>query len=251
MKLLDWPTRLLLLSCLLAAPNALYGAIIASEDFSYADTPNLDGANGGTGFGTAWSDQGGTYEVLSGEAVGTGNYRRDFDATAISAWAAEDVVWGSFDMQVVGTIQQWAGLSIYSGGSELSIVGDWFNQGVWSMDWKSPQSRVETTIAHDGTDRTAVIKFDIANQQIDVWVGDNTTDPIDVAQPSDMMVATSTAIGAVDGIRLGSNGSVTSFDLYYDNIVFATSFEEVGAIPEPATCLLLGVAGLGVFARRR
>lgn len=227
------PKTILLAFAMLASiaflTSPVHAVVIASEDFSYADTADLDGLTGGSGFSGAWAAGDGLYAISGGEAVGTGNYTRTFDAAATAEWANGGVIWGSFDMQVSsGTITQWAGLSLFDGGTELSIIGDWFNQGVWSMDWKSPQVRVNSDVDHDGTDRKAVIKFDIDNQQIDVWIGDNTTDLVPVIGTPDLSAATSAALANTDTIRLGSNGSVTSFALSYDNIIFATTALEVG-----------------------
>lgn len=224
--------------------------ILAEEDFDYADGP-LEGNGGASdGFTGAWFDAfGGDFNVASGQAVKTaasGGDFRDLDFT----FGSYSELWVSFDWGVDGDQGTFGGLSFFTTGTENVLIGDRFEQDVWGIAVPSGPFQ-NTAVSTDGF-LTAVAQITINGGGADVinlWVGDNATDPVDTSGTPDSTLGSLTLDG-VNRIRI-SNGSATPTT--FDNIVIGEFEADVNsaAIPEPTSLALIGLAGCGLAARRR
>jgi hypothetical protein len=199
---------------LLAASSQ--ATVIASDDFA-VDGP-LDGSTGGIGFTNAWS--GGTYTINTGLVSGTGNSLRSLASTLGSS----GTLWVSFDMARTAG-DSYGGLSFFEESTERLIIGDWFKKGVWGLDAKNGQRPI-TDISIDGI-KTAVAKITLgagATSAVELWVGENDTDPVDCSGLADASV-TSVNLENAGILRIGSG-----FTMDFADLIIADSAAEVGAI---------------------
>lgn len=227
---------------------AASAAVIATEDFTYADGP-LAGQNGGVGFAGAWT---GSSNVASNQAdVSGSNSFRDLAAT-LGSHGSE--VWGSVDI-LHPAADTFGGLSLFAptaGGpgnrTERLLIGDGFNQDVWGISAPG-HSIFNSASALDDTIKTGVfqIVFNPAGDDtVNLWVGADATSPVDVSGVPD--ASGNFELEDTNAIRLshGAGGSTI------DNLILGMSAADVGAIvPEPSTCVLLGLASLVAITRRR
>ncbi len=222
----------------LLVAGAAQAAVIAFDDFA-TDSADLGGMSDGSGFSDSWS--GGSYAVADGVVTGSGAAFR----TLSSEFGSTGEVWMSFDA-VRNSGSAWGFVSLFDGTStERLIVGDWYKQNVWSMEAKGG-TRGETTIANDGTYRTAVVKLTLDTGTMDLWVGDDATTAVDVSGDADLTVTGGTFAG-IDTVRIGNGMDVSVGDLRIGDTAL-----DVQAIPEPATIGLIGMVGGGLlFVRRR
>jgi hypothetical protein len=222
-------------SCLMIA-GAAQAAVIAYDNF--ATDGALDGSSGGSGFSDSWS--GGSYTVSTGVVNGSGASFR----TLSTEFGSTGEVWMSFDA-VRNSGSSYGFVSLFDGGTERLIVGDWFGQDEWSMEVKGG-SRYNTSIDNSGTYRTAVVKLSLDTGGVDLWVGDDAVTAIDITAAADIS-ATGATLAGVDSIRIG-NG----MDVSVGGLILGDTYQDVNAIPEPATLGLIGVFGGGLlFIRRR
>lgn len=238
-------TSLMLGAALMISGQAM-GAVIASDDFSYADG-NLEGNNGGTGFSGAWFNAfGGDVNVVSGVAIKGASSGGDFRELS-SAFGNTGEIWVSFDFQVPADVNTFAGLSFFTGGSEKFLIGDRFGSDVWGI--AVPSGPFNNATASTFGMKTGVAKItlvDGASDTVELWVGSDAVSPVNISGPADATLG-SLELEGVDRLRVGS-GDVAEFD----NLILATTAAEVGGVvPEPGSIALAGLAGLMVLARRR
>lgn len=222
--------------CLLAGVSQ--AAVIAYDDF--ATDGALDAQTGGSGFSDAWA--GGSYTVASGVVTGQGTSFRTFSTPL----ASSGEFWMSFDLGFTSSsANSWGGVSFFVGGTERFYVGDTYQKGVWGLSNTSVRSETSESILQGM--KTGVIKVTLgATSTVDLWVGANAVDPVDV---SGLAVATSTVsnLQGIDQIRIGAGADIDLGDL-----ILGDTFTDVQAIPEPATFGLLAAFGGGIlFIRRR
>ncbi|MEI6892813.1 MAG: PEP-CTERM sorting domain-containing protein [Pontiella sp.] len=227
-------------------------AIIAQDDFSYADGA-LTGQSGGSGFSDAWSTAFGTgNHIESGvaQSQGTGGNIR----TLNSEWGSSGTVWFTFDFGTSVDQNTFAGLSFFAdtngdvGRTERVLIGDRSGADVWGIAFPSggfSNSSLSTEGYKTGVGRITLGAS--ATSSIDLWVGANAVDAVDISGASDATL-TGLQLEDVTQVRFAAGADTYS----YDNFILGDTYTDVGAIPEPATLGLLGVFGGGLlFIRRR
>ncbi len=223
-------------SCVLAA-GAVQASVITYDDF--AGITSLDGSSGGAGWSDSWT--GGSYTAVAGILTGTGESYR----TLSSEFGSSGEVWMSFDaVRVSGS--SYGFVSLFDGGTERLIIGDWYTQGVWGLENKATGERLNTAIDNSGTYRTAVVRLTLDTGTVDLWVGDDAVTAVDVSGEADL-TSTGGTFAGVDTVRIGNGFSASVGDL-----ILGDTYEDVNAIPEPATLGMIGAfGGAMLFIRRR
>ena len=199
-------------------------AVIVSDGFTYPDGA-LAGNNGGTGFSAAWTGDG---NVVSGVVVGSNPSFR----TLATPLPSSGTIWVSFkwgldsgDSPPDGV---YGGLTFFQDGTERSLIGDTWAAGVWGINANGDgNNAVHSTVSDVGI-KTAVAKITLgadATSSIDLWVGANAVDAVDVSGPP-LVTKGGLTLAGVNTIRIGSGFQGSSFD----NLVIATTPAEVGAV---------------------
>jgi hypothetical protein len=230
---------------LLGMTQRAEAVILASDDMS------------GPASGTGWA-AGSQWEGLGGGRVtttGTTNISfRDF-AAPINGTNQVTYIRFDFTQSVPGTGAQWGGASFFEGleaaggGTETFFAGDPGNITNYGLDLH-PGS-VDSGVAINNQQRTIIAAIDTtpagATATYRIWV-----DNFNVGTPSATSTINNSSIDAAWGsFRFGSDGTNTDF---FDNLTIATTFREVGLVPEPASLgmfCLFGWAMLGINRRRR
>lgn len=183
----------------------------------------LEGQSGGQGFCDTWT--GGEYTVSGGMLSGTGEAYRMLS----SPFGSSGEIWVSFIFGVSGNQDGFGGLSFFNGTEERLIIGDWFEQDVWGMDAKRIQ-RMNSTVPILGI-KKCVAKITLghgAASSVDLWVGSDAAQRIDVNRDPDLTIAGVTLAG-VDRLRIGSD-----FRMEFGNLILGKTAEDVaaGELPE-------------------
>jgi hypothetical protein len=219
--------------------------ILASDDFSSPTS------------GTGWA-AGSQWEGLGdGRVTTTGTTNITFRDFAAPVDGTNQVTYIRFDFtqSVPGTGAQWGGASFFEGleaaggGTETFFAGDPGNIPRYGLDLH-PGS-VDSGVTIDNQQHTIIAAIDTtpagATANYRIWV-----DNFNVATPSGMGTINNSPIDAAWGsFRFGSDATNTDF---FDNLTIATTFGEVGLVPEPASLGLFGLIGwamLGMYRRRR
>ncbi|MBX2850362.1 MAG: PEP-CTERM sorting domain-containing protein [Phycisphaeraceae bacterium] len=256
-------TSLLAAVGVLASAQA-FGGVIASDDFNSYSDGNLVGQGvAGSGWAGGWiNGPGGVGDktVAGGAVQIVGSNSGAFRELA-TPFGTSQTIWISFDFHFTppgnaGTVNTFGGLSLFvgtAGSGEKTLLGDAFKKDVWGIS--SPGGLFEnTSVSVFDAARTAVARITINDGSadvVDLWVGDNDTDPVDVsggplASLDQKNGSTPYDFAGVDHIRLGS-GAASQFD----NIILGDTAADVGAVPEPGSLALLGLGGLALIRRRR
>jgi len=225
------------------APRA-EAVILASDDFS------------GPGSGTGW-EAGNDWEGLGGGVVSTADFTsfRDF-AAPIDGTNQVTYIRFDFTQAVPGTGAQWGGASFFEGtegaeGTETFFAGDPGQYPRYGFDYQAGAGDLDSGIAINNQPRTIIGAIDTtapgATTTYRIWV-----DSFDVSSPTATETINNSPIDAPWGtFRFASDA--TNTDLF-DNFTVATTFREVGLVPEPASLGLIGLFGvamLGTNRRRR
>ena len=230
----QWKPLFSSLLVMLASTTLIHADIIAEESFTYANG-NLTGRNGGSGFIGAWTSAiNDGLEVQNNVAVfdsnvAEGNFR------AMTPFGNVGEVWLSFDLGDSSGSNAFAGLSFMSndnfgpsGGNEKVLIGTRGGADVWNISLPAGgdsivQSNVPIAVARKG-----VLKVSLgvgATSSIELWVGNNTVDLVDVSGVPDV-----TFNGAwlqdVNRIRVAAG---RNSDMTFDNLVIGQTASDVGA----------------------
>jgi hypothetical protein len=221
--------------------------ILASDDFS--------GPASGTGWaaGSQWEGLGG------GRVTTTGATNVSFRNFAAPINGTNQVTYLRFDFtqSVPGTGAQWGGAALFEGleaamgGTETFFAGDPGNITNYGFDLQGGTGTVNSGIAINNQPRTIIAAIDTtpagAAATYRIWVNN-----FNIATPNATLTIPNSIIDAPwQSFRLANDATNTNF---YDNLTIATTFGEVGLVPEPASLglfALFGWAMLGMYRRRR
>ena len=261
-------------------PVALVGsasaAIIASDDFSYADGA-LSGQNGGTGWATAWADRStltGNAVVDAGDAVTSGvatvfgDNSGVFDdqgttfRTLSSSIGGSGDIWLSIDMSFTSGAATDSFVSFQFRNGAPPATGDPTDgaQGAWRIgdEWTGTNWAVSsnstgastTGTASTGALDTLLVHIDYTAGTSSLWI--NAADGTTLGAP-DASIATTP--GTIDTVLLRAGGGGGTYrELSMDNLVIGTLESDVrivAPVPEPFSAALLGLGGLALILRRR
>jgi hypothetical protein len=241
MKLLRvWTTAAVTCILLVIAPKA-EAVILATDDMS------------GPASGTGWA-AGSQWEGLAGGRVTTtGATNVSFRNFAAPIDGTNQVTYIRFDFthSAPGAGAQWGGASFFEGleaapGTETFFAGDPGNISNYGLDLH-PGS-VDSGVAINTQQRTIIAAIDTtppgATANYRIWVNN-----FNVATPSGTGTINNSPIDAAWGsFRFGSDATNTDF---FDNLTIATTFREVGLVPEPSSFGLVGLFGGAMLVMKR
>jgi len=223
--------------------GAATAAVIASEDFTYADGA-LAANNGGTGWAGAWTDVSGNAATVAG-GVGQTNFGQA-ERTLSSTVDVTGGVWIRATVQKTdtdGVAGSFGGIGLFNGGAEAGLIGN-FWPGVATDAWGAGPNGAQGEIAGDLVTSLSDVVVFIDDTQTLLWVNGN---PVALGAAE----ATGASTGDFDTIRL-RNGNGAAETYTYDNILIGDTAADVGVVvPEPGSLALLGLGGLAMLRRRR
>ena len=227
---------------LLSGPQTAKAVVIATENFSYANGA-LSGANGDFGWSTAWS---GTATVSGGVAV-TGNTNGFRNLTTPIVPTAGQRVYARMNFSAdPSQVNDFAGLSFFSGAGERALIGLPFNLNTYGWN-VTGASQAGSSVAASTTPVDLLGEF-IFNSSSNLTLNVYLNTAAGLGSPISTYTG-SMATGNWDRIRIAS-GTLAGTSATFDNIRIGTTLGDVGFIPEPTT--LLGVvASGGLFMMRR
>ena len=203
--------------------------VLASDDF------NAAGSGVGWMAGNEWEGLGGG--VVSTNPTGTLNVQsfRDF-ATPVDASNGVTYIKVDYAQIAPGNGSDWGGLAFFTGteaaaGTETLFIGNPAGPDFYGMDLKLDGAEVVSPVRIDDQFHTLIARIDTtgADDVYSFWV-----DNVNLSAPS----ATGTIVGGgpITGpwgtLRMASADPVTD---NYDNLVIATTPEEVGLVPSTLT----------------
>lgn len=255
-------TRVITLTAMAIGPMCLMTAIAqptAVETFNYPDGSGLSGLNGGTGWSSAWADNGkGTPTVNSGVlgGLGTGGgYAWRYFSSPVSI-TPNLTYYFRADLGYNDPVGYWSvDLTDGSGNiiSKLVLEHTWATSTIGTTAFTGP------TIGYpaDGTMETLIGKLQWdsadANLSISAWVtpasGPISATEAGAGSPTWIQtgLAPATDGKGIGGVTLENWGQNTS--VMGDNLYFGSTWADVAPAPEPGTLALLGLGGL-LFVRR-
>jgi hypothetical protein len=145
-------------------------------------------------------------------------------------------------------------LQLYSGGSEKLGIGNDWNSLNWAY-FAGPGDDGNLTgpvpyVLGETVNIAVRVDFNAsANDNFTLWLN-----PVAGVAEGSQAAAITTSItdrdGQFDNVRLRAGNGLDAITTF-DNIIFATEFADVVAVPEPSSAALIGLAGLALILRRR
>ena len=273
------------------APSTVQAALQASDAFDYSttdgqasNTNNLEGNNGGTGFGSAYVDAD-RFDVTagslsfgslatSGNSIITTEDGTNFDGRtgfAVrqlgSTLGDGDTFWASylFTTETTGQFGNIAFLDnaaavVGSGATQNSVFNfgfaDAFESG--GTDFFGMQDQTATGTGAGSSVSVAANTTYFVTIKAELTSGGDTVelfiDPDPSAGAPTVADATISGadLGTLDGIRFNANSQLADAQTTFDEFRLGDTWNDVSPIPEPsAYALMLGMLGLGFAALRR
>lgn len=245
--------------CMVA--GAAFADSIAYDSFDYSASKSngdaISGADGGTGWSTAWSgnedkfrtvglsfsgvpESGGTLETFNGNSTAT---FRTLDATYGADGTA---VWIGVLFNRIADGGNWAGLSLFDGVNERIFMGT--VSGAYNMSRFGGSSASTGVSSASAAALILKIDFQSGNESVSMWA-ETSAVPTTEAALGTADATLSVADFSFDRVRIGS-----AFPEQYsmDELSMATSFEELYgvAVPEPTTAVMFGLGAVLLLMRR-
>ena len=232
---------------LLTIGTASSAAIIAQEDFSYADGTLPGNGAAGSGWDTGWSATNGTGNITlsGGEVTGSTSGQRAVRSLTDSQGTNGTTIYVGVDY-AFGT--HYSALELQEGGStrlRLQTNTSFTGTGGEIHSMQREENGTGVGIFHFTPVSTGVNRyvFEIVYGAGDIDTAtlyENGVELGSITSDSDGFDLNRVSLGAFGGG--GSLGTV-------DNLIIATTFAE--AVPEPGSLALLGLGGLLIARRRR
>lgn len=219
----------------LAPAHAASAAQVFSDNLSEANGTVLNGK--APDVGGNWSQTVGANVTIQGNAIETQGERRVIIAPFTSALATNQVLTVTVNsLESGGNMFSGgqAGYSLFAGATtERGFFGDVNDGTVWTLaqTFAGGAGKAASTDATETRVATYTYNFNTGAATLSL------------SGLGQVASATLTAGAAIDRIQIENNGG--------GDLKFGTITADISPIPEPASLSLLGVAALGLFARRR
>ena len=227
-------------------------AVLASDDFSYSDG-GLLAVSGGvwgshSGIGTLPVQVAdGKVSLLQGP-----NSREDVSILLSEPISAGVTLYAGFDVSVTAGSED--AYFAHFRGTNGALVGRVYvsapkSGGDFTFGVSANASTVDATSSSDttfGETYRVVLSYNYDTGVSEVYVA-----PDDGVSTPTLVATSTTSWAAMPVHQFALRQSLGNSTQVVDNLVVATSLAEASAIPEPTTAGLLGLAGLGLLARRR
>jgi hypothetical protein len=241
--------RLLFVVYVLCIAVTTNGAIVAQDDFTYADG-NLAGNAGGTGWAGAWTNFDGTPATVVGGVAQTAfssgsgwvhsQVTRSIDVTLTSTWIRATVQ----KTVTSGIAESFGGIGLFENGSEKGLIGN-FWPGVAVDAWGAGPHPDQGEIAGELVTTLSDVVVYISGTETKLWVNGN---PLNLGTPE----AIGSGVGQFNQIllRCGTNNNGETWQ--FDNLVVGETAADIGVVvPEPVTMAFLGFGALALIRRRK
>ncbi len=227
--------------------------LLFEDEFQYP-TGAVNGASGGSGFSGAWSNAGSvlapglTYENLtvSSNAFLTGGSNVGAFRNLTNSYGGGS---GTFYFSVVvgmnAALPDYAGLSLFNGGTEVLFIGKPNGQAQWGVDLKPGKIATASNVNVNTTVfLVAQIDFAAVNDTIKLWVDPPLTNGLGTAD-----LSSTRSDFSFNQIRFQSGSAGAHTDVYFDEVRMGTTVADIMPVPEPSSILILFLGGLSSFFR--
>lgn len=232
------PPRVVLFMLVVFAPAFATSAVIAQEDFSYANG-NVAGANGGTGWASPWSSSG--LEVLNGYAfTNVFNNPPKYGARNFPQYNGE-LFFVRFDLHLpsLGLNDYWGAALTVGVNNNILTAGKWPGNTVFSV---GNGGLASTSIPASPGDYLVVAAYHnmpVGQDRLMIWIN---PDALDFYDPS-------TGTGSADAVQLEpvffGPATLTLYsnvaDVRFDNLVLADGPQSAGISTSPPNATLTSI----------
>jgi PEP-CTERM motif-containing protein len=241
---------------------SLFASPVAYEGFDYAAGAPLTGQNGGTGWNNAWTISGAgstirspglTYTDTNGVSLpvigNTGSFAAanagNFRIPSTSPETPGTTLYVSFIGRLDAVnANNYAGLSLFNGGTETLFLGDPNVPTSWGMDPKGGVASTGTTPVN--IQEFLVYRIDFLASSAEIRLFENPLLGIEPAITAATAFTTKTAALNWDNVRIQANQTGV-----IDEVRIGTTYADVAPVPEPASAALLALGLFAIAGRRR